>query len=193
MEAEPSFQWGCCFFKTQCGSGSESGLDLDQAPKSRWAELQQCWKRAGFRAGFYHSGLTSGLHVKKGLCWFMLLWLEPQHCVARPLHRRTVQSQLTFQPVCSPGKPPDCQSTHSELQFWTTITHLNTIYTLQWHHSDIRYSNSGGLCEVKSEITSPKGKRWSVPFCVLNIPVGSVLALFRQCFLGWLDYCISPL
>lgn len=39
---------------------------LTQPCASSWAELQQHWRRAGFRAGsgFYNSGLTSGLRVK---------------------------------------------------------------------------------------------------------------------------------
>ena len=56
---------------------------LTQLPAFSQAELQQCWRRAGFRAGsgFYNSGLTSGLRVRKGLDWFKLYLCESQHCV----------------------------------------------------------------------------------------------------------------
>lgn len=55
----------------------EQHLDVDQA------ELQWCWRRAGFRAGsgFYNCALTSGLPVRKGLGWFILHLCESQHCV----------------------------------------------------------------------------------------------------------------
>lgn len=78
LEAEPSFQQGCCSWKTR--SQLEQDLDLDPSPASSQAGLQQCWRRAGFRAGagVYSSGLTASLPVSKALDGFILPLCESQ-------------------------------------------------------------------------------------------------------------------
>lgn len=56
-------------------------MDLDPTPASSQAGLQQCWRKAGFRAGagFSNSGLASGLRVRKALDGFILPLCESQH------------------------------------------------------------------------------------------------------------------
>lgn len=81
-------------------SQREQGLDLDPTPASRQAGLQQCWRRAGFRAGagFSNSALTGG----SGWVYIAPLWV-PAGGVGGSAQARCAQPVMLWL-LYGPGK-----------------------------------------------------------------------------------------
>lgn len=113
QEAEPYFQQGGCSGKKS--SGLNRIWTLSQPRASRLVELEQCSRRAGFKAGsgFYNS---SGLHMKKGLAWFIL-----QLCASQYFIPGSSAQADRAQPVDAPAglvSRQSHQSAGADIQMW---------------------------------------------------------------------------